>query len=283
MAPRGIRVIPGDHLSLAPPDDGQQSGEKWENEGQSSALNKQSPSLSIVVIAYNEEHYLPQNLVSLSLQTERDFEVIVVDSASTDGTAAVAREHADALPAFRYLKLPQALGPAYGRNKGAEIATGDRLLFLDADTVLKPDFIALTTAQLAAAKADVATCPLRLVEQSMLSHAGAVFLNLAMRVLNPIYPCAYGACLFSTREAHETVKGFDESIGICEDCHYVKKARKAGFRFRVLNPAFHTSDRRARREGGARIMVKYIACHLRRMLTGREIMKENISYPYGEF
>lgn len=242
-----------------------------------------SPSLSIIVIAYNEEHYLPQNLDSLAHQTERDFEVIVVDSNSTDGTAAVAREYAGRLPAFRFLKLPQALGPAYGRNKGAEIAAGQRLLFLDADTVLKPDFIAVTRAELAMTEADVATCPLKLVEQSMASNWGAGFLNMAMRLLNPIYPCAYGACLFSTRETHEAVGGFDEQIGICEDCHYVKKARKLPVRFRVLRPAFHTSDRRARHEGGVRIMGKYIACHLRRMLTGREIMKENINYTYGEF
>lgn len=242
-----------------------------------------SPTLSIVVIAYNEEKYLPRNLAALAQQTQRDFEVIVVDSNSTDGTEAVARQFADKLPAFRYLKLPQALGPAYGRNRGAETASGERLLFLDADTVLRPDFVARTVAALAGRKTDVATCPLRILEKSPLSDIGAIFLNTAMRVLNPVYPCAYGACLFSTPQAHAAVGGFDERIGICEDCHYVKMARKRGFRFRVLNQPFLTSDRRAQREGGPRIMAKYISCHLRRMLTGREIFKEDITYTYGGF
>lgn len=241
------------------------------------------PSLSIIVIAYNEEKYLPLTMASLSRQTESDFEVIVVDSNSTDGTEAVARQYAGELPAFRYLKLPQALGPAYGRNRGAEIATGHCLLFLDADTVLEPDFVAEAMTELKDREADLATCPLRVIEQSMLSNVGAAFLNAAMRVLSPIYTSAYGACLFSTRKVHAALGGFDERIGICEDCHYVKMARKQGFRFRVLTPVFHTSDRRARREGSARVMVKYVACHLRRMLTGREIFKDDIEYKYGGF
>ncbi len=239
--------------------------------------------LSIIVIAYNEERYLPQTLASLARQTERDFEVIVVDSNSTDGTEAVARQHAATLPAFRYLKLPQALGPAYGRNRGAEIASATRLLFLDADTVLSPDFIAKTTSELVGVGADVATCPLRVLEPSWLANVGAFFLNTAMRVLTPVYACAYGACLFSTQRVHKAVGGFDEQIGICEDCHYVKMARKQGFRFRVLTPVFHTSDRRARREGSVRIMTKYVGCHLRRLLTGKEIPRKDITYPYGDF
>lgn len=239
--------------------------------------------VSIVVIAYNEQRYLPRTLASLAGQTTRSFEVIVVDSNSTDGTEAAARRFASELPEFRYLKLPQARGPAYGRNRGAEVAANNRLLFLDADTVLEPDFLAETTAELAAHGTDVATCRLRIIEKSIPARLGVAFLNTAMRILAPVYSSAYGACLFSTRQVHQAVGGFDERIGICEDCHYVKTARKRGFRFRVLSPVFHTSDRRARRDGGARIMARYIACHLWRMFTGREILKDDINYTYGDF
>lgn len=240
-------------------------------------------ALTIIVIAYNEEHYIPLVLASLARQTRRDFEVIVVDSNSTDGTESAARAQAQSLPAFRYLKLAQTRGPAYGRNRGAAIAANERLLFLDADTVLAPGFVAATADELAGRNADVATCPLRVSEPSLLSTAGAIFLNAAMRLLRPFYVSAYGACLFSTRTVHAAVGGFDERIGICEDCHYAKKARKLGFRFRILKPVFHTSDRRARREGRARILATYVGCHLRRMLTGREILKDSIHYTYGDF
>lgn len=239
--------------------------------------------VSVVVIAYNEERYLSHNLTSLANQTSRNFEVIVVDSNSSDKTEAVARKFANELPGFRYLKLSQAKGPAYGRNRGAEIAANNQLLFLDADTVLNPRFIADTTDELAARGVDTATCPLRILENSTISKVGVAFLNTAMRWLSPVYITAYGACLFSTRQVHDAVGGFNERIGICEDCNYVKKARKQGFRFGVLTPVFHTSNRRARREGGCRIMFQYISSHLWRMFTGREIFREDIYYPYGDF
>jgi len=239
--------------------------------------------LSIIVIAYNEEEFVPGVLAALEVQMTRDFEVIVVDSNSTDGTERAARAHAARLPHFRYLRLSQTRGPAYGRNRGAEIAAHEHLLFLDADTVLDDGFIALTTAEMAELGADVGTCPLRVIEDSALSRLGAAFLNLSMQVFRPIYSSAYGACLFSSKKVHLAVNGFDERLGICEDCYYVKKARRLGFRFRILDPAFYTSDRRARHEGSLRVMAKYMGCHVRRLLTGREIMRETIHYDYGEF
>ncbi len=240
-------------------------------------------TLTVVVIAYNEEKFIGGVLSSLARQTERDFEVLVVDSNSTDGTEAAARAYAPELPAFRYLKLDAARGPAYGRNRGAEAAASERLLFLDADTLFAPDFLAATGAEIARLGADVATCPLRVIESAPLYGLGTLFLNGAVRLLRPVYPTAYGACLFSTRTVHTAVGGFDERVGICEDCHYVKKAGQLGFRFRILHHPFETSDRRVRRQGTARAALFYLRIHLRRLLTGREILKESVRYPYGQF
>jgi GT2 family glycosyltransferase len=239
--------------------------------------------LSVVVITYNEEHYVPLILRSLREQTWHGFEVLVVDSNSTDATEAAARECGRDLPGVRFLKLSETRGPAYGRNRGAEAAAHERLLFLDADTVLAPDFLERTGEEIARRGADVATCPMRVIETCLAATVGAAFLNGSMRVLRPVYSSAYGACLFSSREVHRAVGGFDTRIGICEDCHYVKQARKLGFRFRILSPVFGTSDRRARHEGSTRVMAKYVACHLRRMFTGREILREDIHYTYGDF
>jgi hypothetical protein len=64
---------------------------------------------------------------------------------------------------------------------------------------------------------------------------------------------------------------------------YIKRARKAGFKFRISKEFFQTSDRRAERDGNMKMLAKYISCHLRRMLTGKEIMKNEIDYDYGNF
>ena len=240
--------------------------------------------ISVIIIAYNEEKYIAIILKALSVQTIKNFEVLVVDSNSSDSTEMVSKEFAPDFKEFTYIKLDRTCGPAYGRNKGAEAAKYNRLVFFDADTSIKGNFIERIDRELQKRKLDVATCPIRIFEGNMASNLGAFFLNSFMILLKPVYSSGYGACFISTQETHKLVGGFDETIGICEDCHYIKQARRThGFRYGILSPYFYTSDRRAKTEGGLLFMLKYIKIHLYRMLTGKEILKENIEYNYGNF
>ncbi len=88
-----------------------------------------APAISVIIPAYNEEALLPGTLGHLFAQSG-SFEVIVVDGASTDKTAAVARS----FPAVRLLESPK--GRALQMNRGALAARGRTLLFLHADTFL---------------------------------------------------------------------------------------------------------------------------------------------------
>ena len=93
---------------------------------------------TIVIPARNEEHNLPVLLHSLASQQQPPLEVLVVDDGSTDGTAAVAREHgATVLPS---LPLPEGWrGKPWACQQGAQAARSEWLLFLDADTWLAAD------------------------------------------------------------------------------------------------------------------------------------------------
>lgn len=240
--------------------------------------------ISIIIIAYNEEKYITGILNALLNQTVKNFEVIVVDSNSSDKTEQVTKEIAPAFKEFTYIKLDAAHGPAYGRNKGAEAASYSRLLFFDADTSIKTNFIERIGNELQQKKLDVATCPVRILEGGLASDFGAFFLNSFMIVLKPVYSAGYGACFITTQNVHSLVGGFNENFGLCEDCNYIKNARRIhGFKYGILSPYFYTSDRRAIAEGGLRFMLKYIKIHLYRMLTGKEILKEEIVYDYGNF
>jgi glycosyltransferase involved in cell wall biosynthesis len=240
--------------------------------------------ISIIIIAYNEEKYIAGILKDLINQTVKNFEVIVVDSNSSDKTEQVTKEFAAGFNEFTFIKLDAARGPAYGRNKGAEVAKYERLLFFDADTSVKRNFIEKIDCEIKKRKLDVATCPIRVLEGGLASGLGAFFLNSFMILLKPVYSSGYGACFISTRNVHIDVGGFDEKIGICEDCNYIKKARRIHhFKFGILSPHFYTSDRRAKSEGGLRFMLKYIRIHLYRMLTGKEIYKDEITYNFGNF
>lgn len=233
--------------------------------------------ISIIIIAYNEEKYISGILDSLKNQTNKDFEVIIVDSKSTDHTELVVNAFANSFDEFRYITLHTALGPAYGRNQGAALAHYDRLLFFDADTRVEPDFIERITQELIDRKLDLATCPMRIAEGTFLSTVGALWLNGFLSLLKPIYSSAYGACFLSTKEVHAHVGGFDEHVGICEDCHYVKKARRHHqYTFGILTPYFYTSDRRATTEGRFTLLITYLRVHVYRMFTGKEISRSDI-------
>jgi len=95
--------------------------------------------VSVVVPARNEARNLPGLLASLAAADYPDFEIVVVDDRSTDGTRELARRaargNARALTVVEGRELPEAwLGKPWACHQGAEAATGDLLLFTDADT-----------------------------------------------------------------------------------------------------------------------------------------------------
>jgi peptidoglycan/xylan/chitin deacetylase (PgdA/CDA1 family)/GT2 family glycosyltransferase len=87
------------------------------------------PFVSVVIPAYNEEDYLLSCLESIGKQDYAgDYEVIVVDNASTDNTAQIARDWG------AKVVYESKQSPAAARQKGAEVATGEIIAFIDADT-----------------------------------------------------------------------------------------------------------------------------------------------------
>ena len=92
--------------------------------------------VSVIIPAYNSEATLPELLDSLLNQSYQDFETIVVDDASMDGTSQVARSYP-----CKVLTLSKNRGPAYCRNIGADNAQGDILAFTDSDCRADEDWL----------------------------------------------------------------------------------------------------------------------------------------------
>jgi CDP-glycerol glycerophosphotransferase len=96
------------------------------------------PRISVVVPVYNVERYLAECLRSLRAQTVRDYEVVMVEDGSTDGSAAIAEEFAERDPRFR-LVVQENGGLGHARNTGVRHAGGELLAFVDSDDVVTPD------------------------------------------------------------------------------------------------------------------------------------------------
>src|SRR5262245_42918421 len=94
------------------------------------------PLVSVIVPARNCSDQLRDCLQALQSSDYPAREVIVVDDASTDDTCRVAESMG-----ARCLRLDRCSGPALARNRGAEVASGEFLLFLDADVCAHPDTI----------------------------------------------------------------------------------------------------------------------------------------------
>src|SRR4051812_1177005 len=100
--------------------------------------------VSVIIPAYNAAARLPDALRSVAAQTYRDFEVVVVDDGSTDGTSEASHAEFErlGLGRARVLERPREPGSfrnaGIARNAGAAVAAGDYLAFLDADDVWYP-------------------------------------------------------------------------------------------------------------------------------------------------
>jgi glycosyltransferase involved in cell wall biosynthesis len=110
-----------------------------------------APTLSVTVTNYNYGRFLDQNLTSIRNQTFTDFEVIVIDNASTDDSLDVIRRHAAADPRIRVVCHAENLGMFASLRESVDECRGRFRVHVDADDyVLTPDAFAIQVASLEA-------------------------------------------------------------------------------------------------------------------------------------
>lgn len=96
--------------------------------------------VSVIVPAHDAAAYIGEAIRSVQAQTYADWEVVVVDDASSDDTAGIVERHGDAR--VRLVRSPSTVGPAGARNLALRHATGELIAFLDADDFWLPEYLA---------------------------------------------------------------------------------------------------------------------------------------------
>jgi hypothetical protein len=230
--------------------------------------------LSVVIPTLNEASTLPGLLAALKAQVRQPDEIIIADAGSQDDTRALAEAGG--------ARVVQGGRPGPGRNAGARAATGDLLLFLDADVLPGPRFISGALAELEKDGYGIATCLIEPLTSSATDQIIAETTNLYLQVVQYITPHAPGFCIFCRRAIHEAIGGFDEKVKLAEDHDYVQRAAQRA-EFGVLTHVrIPVSMRRVEKEGLARLAFKYLWCEMH-ALAGKPIYSMPFEYEFGTF
>lgn len=120
------------------------------------AATVSAPTVSVLMTAYNRERYIGEAIESVLAQTYGDFELVVVDDCSKDGTVAVAERYAAADRRVQVVCNDRNLGDYPNRNRAASLARGKFLKYHDSDDVMYPHCLATMVRFLVESGADLA-------------------------------------------------------------------------------------------------------------------------------
>lgn len=232
------------------------------------------PRLSIVIPTKNEEVHLPKLLASIKEQTFGDYEVIVADANSVDETCEIARQYG--------ARVVEGGMPGPGRNRGAEQANGDTILFFDADVILPTaKFLEECLMEMDRKKLDVATCKVKPLSRKPVDRALHEVYNAYAIATEKVRPHAPGFCIFVRRHVHQSIQGFDEQVVFAEDHDYVQRALKQNHVFGILRAhPIAVSVRRLEKDGRLAIALKFMLSEVV-MITGGSFKEMPFHYDMG--
>ncbi len=210
----------------------------------------EGPKVSILVPARNEERRIGPCLEGLKRQNYANYEVILLDDHSTDGTRALMDQAAEGDSRFKIIEggpIPEGWnGKPWALSQLAGHASGDILLFLDADMAPQTDLIAWAATNLTVHEADslsgYARHPMRNFGEALLAPVfymptmNIVRLWKVMENTNPKDSHAIGQIFAYTRKAYDEAGGYDAVKNrINEDVCMARRMKEKGFRHAFLD------------------------------------------------
>ena len=192
--------------------------------------------LSFIIPAWNEEELIGKTLESIHHSAKGiDYEIIVGDDASDDRTAEIA----ESLGAIVVSCNNRQIGLT--RNDGAKVATGDVLIFVDADTIISVTVVRETVKAIEEGAIAGGSFPVFEGRIPLL----AKILTPTLRIIFRVFHIAAGAYMFCTRESFEKAGGFDSKFFAAEEVYLSKKLHKFG-KYKTINARVITSGRKFR-------------------------------------
>lgn len=219
--------------------------------------------LSVIIPCYNAAETIATQLKALANQRWAEpWEVIVSDNGSTDESLAIVERNRARLPDLKIVNASARRGAAYAKNIGARAATGDALVFCDADDEVAPGWVAaigkaLSIDDFVASRFDTKKLNMSLIQK----YIGNPQQNGFQALWYPPYLPHSGGCGLGVRRSlHETVGGFDESLLALEDTDYCIRIQLTGAKLHFVPDAVVHIRYRAKLSGiyrQSRLWAKY--------------------------
>ena len=204
---------------------------------------------SFIIPVYNRPDEVDELLDSLTRQTIRDFEVVVVEDGSSVPCKEVVDKYADRLTIHYYNKANS--GPGQTRNYGVERANGEYMLILDSDCILPEKYLEMVEADLLSQKADAFGGPDRAHEsftdvQKAINYAMTSFFTTGgirggKKKLDQFYPRSFNMGV--RKEVYQALGGFSK-MRFGEDIDFSIRIFKGGYQCRLFPEAWVWHKRR---------------------------------------
>lgn len=183
--------------------------------------------ITVVMSVYNTGKYLPKAVDSMLAQTYQDYELIIIDDGSTDGSGDICESQGKRTDKARVYHKPNG-GLSSARNFGIRHAKGNFIIFPDPDDWVEPNYLEKLLEIREKYKADLSICGHYFDEGSKStvwnesSPEGVYNLKEALKLLmHPYSFCGYvWNKLFSMKIIRENELFFDESLGMAQDLHF---------------------------------------------------------------
>lgn len=202
--------------------------------------------ISVIIPCFNSRATIVNCIKSVLATGYRPLEIIVVDDCSTDETPLLVQQLVSTYSdTISMLRLAENAGPAYARNVGAAHATGQYLFFVDSDTELQSDALAIFVKSIEANKADAVSGIYHVepLNPSFVTIYKAL-LNNYFLVTSGVYEIALvnGAVGGIRKEAFDSVGGFNGSLrwGMDYECEDLGRRLQQNNKLLLINPAIQS-------------------------------------------
>lgn len=239
------------------------------------------PFFSIIIPTLNEEKFVGKLLLDLVKQSYKDFEIVLVDAKSEDNTIREVKKYKKSLPIRKIIQIG-GRNVSRQRNTGAKCARGSYLVFLDADSRVKNNFLQKLKTYITIHKGLLFIPAFSVSKKDPQLSMVVDFTNALIGLSNKIgKPFSTGGSMILEKNFFFIIGGFPEDVPLSEDHLLVRNAYMFGVNAKFLSTiSVKFSLRRFKREGKLEMLYKYVKSTLYFLAKGK-VDKQIITYEMG--